>query len=92
LTAQPGKPNINQFPTANGRVVSLQSNSPFSGVLTLPGRTLAAYCAGTAADKICANAQKYLARLENPCDVLFGSSGITRSPHNGNKEKKKEKI
>jgi len=32
--------------------------------------------------------QNLLARFGNPCDVRFRSSGINRSPHNENKEKK----
>ena len=38
--------------------------------------------------KFCADAQHLLTRFGNPCDVLFRSSGITRSPRNENKEKK----
>src|ERR1700732_5332704 len=47
----------------------------------LPTRTLAAHFAGTIQKRVCANANNLLARFGNPCDVLFGSSGITRSPH-----------
>jgi hypothetical protein len=53
----------------------------------LPARTLAAHFAGTI-PKVCANAQRLLARFGNPCDIPCRSSGITRGPHNENKEKK----
>ena len=46
----------------------------------LPTRTLGAHCAGTIR-QIFANAKTLLARFRNPCDILFRSSGITRSPH-----------
>jgi hypothetical protein len=36
--------------------------------------------------KICAYAKKMLARFGNSCDAPLRSSGITRSPHQENKE------
>jgi len=48
----------------------------------LPARTLA-----DTIPNLC-KCKNLLTRFGNPCDVLFGSSGITRSPHNENKEKK----
>jgi hypothetical protein len=54
----------------------------------LPTRTLAAHFAGTIQKTVCADAKNLLARFGNPCDVPLRSLGITRSPHNENKEKK----
>ena len=55
----------------------------------LPARTLAAHC-GDSLEKICANAKNLLARSGNPCNGPSRSSGVTRSPHNQNKEEKKK--
>ena len=41
--------------------------------------------------RVCAYAQHLLTRLGYPCDVPFRRSGITQSPQNEKKEKKKEK-
>ena len=54
----------------------------------LPTRTLAAHFAGTIPKKLVQMQKDLLARFGNPCDVPFRSSGITRSPHNEDKEKK----
>jgi hypothetical protein len=53
----------------------------------LPARTLAAHFVRTILPKF-VHMQKLLAGFGNPCDVPCRSSGITRSPHNENKEKK----
>ena len=58
----------------------------------LPTRTLAAHFRGHHPKRACADAKKLLARFGNPCDVLFRSSGITRSPRHEKKEKKKQKT
>jgi hypothetical protein len=58
----------------------------------LPTRTLAAHFRGHHPKRDCADAKNLLARFRNPCDVLFRSSGITRSPRHEKKEKKKQKT
>ena len=41
---------------------------------------------------ICADAKTLLARFGNPCDVPSRSSGITRGPHQENKEEARKKM
>jgi hypothetical protein len=55
----------------------------------LPARTLAAHFVGTIPPSLCI-CTKLLVDFGNPCDVPCRSSGITRSPHNENKEERRK--